>query len=174
VSRRSARITPSGLEGATKARLGVVSDTHNQLRPSLLELYRGVDLILHGGDVTAAWVLAGLTEVAPVLAVRGNNDPEGMELPIKLELDIAGFQIAIIHGDRHPLRAKRAALAASFPDADLVIYGHTHRAAREEFGKTLVVNPGAAGPRRFSTPSATAAILTLSPGGLEWTLLDLP
>lgn len=152
--------------------VGVTADTHGIVRPSLLALLDGVDTILHAGDVCGEHVLAALRELAPVIAVRGNNDPVG--LPERLEVELGGRRIGLAHGDRFPLRNRRLALANSFPGAEVVVYGHTHRPAEERVGTTLVVNPGASGRRRFGTPAAaTAGILTLEPRGIRWRLHPL-
>lgn len=152
--------------------LGVTADTHGLVRPSLLALFSGADAILHAGDVGGERVLEALREVAPVHAVRGNNDPPG--LPQRLELQLAGRRVGLAHGDRFPVRDRRGALARAFPGAAVVIFGHTHRPAEERVGGTLVLNPGASGRRRFGTPAVpTAGLLALGPDGVGWSLHDL-
>jgi uncharacterized protein len=137
-------------------RVGVLSDTHGLLRPRVLELLAGCDRILHAGDVGPPEILERLRAVAPVEAVRGNTD-EGETaavLPAKLAGDLAGLPFRIVHQREHVppdwLRQAR-----------LIVYGHSHRPEMEWRGSCLLLNPGAAGPKRFSLP-LTLAILTVA------------
>ncbi len=132
--------------------LGVISDTHGLLRPEALEALRGVDRIVHAGDVCGRGILEALSLLARVDAVRGNNDhdPFGRTLPRTLDLEIGGLRVHVLH-DRGDLRAEAA-------DADVVISGHSHRAAIERVGRTLYLDPGSAGPRRFSLPISLAKL----------------
>jgi hypothetical protein len=132
-------------------RLGIISDTHGQLRPEILDVFAEVDLILHGGDIGPADLLVELEALAPVTAVYGNVD--GMEvrsrLPQVAELELDGLVTVVTHGDQFESLTP-AALHAAFPRADIIIYGHTHRPLLELVDKTVtVMNPGGAGPRRF-------------------------
>lgn len=160
---------------SSSLRLGVVSDTHGLVRPALFELFAGVDAILHAGDVGEDDVLTDLRAIAPTHAVRGNVD--GPEYPERLELNFAGWRFGIAHGHVFPGKGRTDALLHAFPDADFVLYGHTHQARLErvtrESGKIVtIINPGAAGPKRFNQP-VTAGILELFDDGFAWALHDL-
>ena len=146
-------------------RLGVISDTHGLLRPQVLEIFREVDHILHGGDVGKWDVLLELETIAPVTAVYGNSD--GLEIRAKLpqvvETELDGFQIVVTHGDQlgSPNPAK---LHAAIPDAEIIVFGHSHRPLLELVDKTVtVMNPGGAGAPRFGIPPSVG-ILELEPG----------
>ena len=158
--------------------LGLISDTHipyraTEIPDEVLYALRGVDLILHAGDVDEPWALDPLHEIAPVYAVRGNyhvldRSTGGATLPEAVELDLDGFHVALTHGHKIGLltwfwkvcmllqnmrgrwtfpaydRALANALLRRFPDADIIVFGHTHRFYQAQWGKTLLVNPGAA------------------------------
>lgn len=136
-------------------RLGVISDTHGWLDPAVSERLAGVDAILHAGDIGAMAVLDALARIAPVSAVRGNNDrtPDLLALPEHLDLPLAGALIHLVH---RPIDARPG-------DARVVITGHTHRAAAESRGGVLWLNPGAAGRQGFHR-ERTLAILELGDG----------
>lgn len=150
--------------------LGIISDTHGLVRPSLLEVLHGVDAILHAGDVGDPQVLEMLSEVAPVHAVRGNVD--GPELPETLELEFSGWRFAIAHGHLVASPGRERALTRLFAQADFIVYGHTHEARLEVHGAQLVLNPGSCGSKRFSLP-VTAGILELRATGYAWTFCTL-
>ncbi|MCX5766179.1 MAG: metallophosphoesterase family protein [Gemmatimonadetes bacterium] len=151
--------------------IGLISDTHGLLRPEVYEALAGVELILHAGDVCSDTILDELSLIAPVRAVYGNcDDPWTPGLSQQLELELGGLRIHVSHG--HELgRPKPAALAAAY-DADVIVYGHTHVQLIERVGKQLVINPGAAGPKRFALP-ATVARLTIVDGRADAELLTL-
>ncbi len=142
-------------------RIGLISDTHGLLRPSVFDRLEGVLRILHAGDVGREDILIELEAIAPVTAVFGNTD--GWELrrrlPEMARVEEAGRKIVVVHG-HNPGSPTPARLVAAHPEADVVLYGHTHQALVERVGRTLVVNPGAAGPARFKL-KPTVAILTL-------------
>ena len=128
------------------------------IRPEALVALAGVDLILHGGDVGGAGVLTALAAVAPVRAVYGNTDSAGAGLPATIDCTLEGIRLHVSHG--HELGSPTPERLVARYDADVIVYGHTHRHLRQQIGRTLVVNPGAAGPRRFNLlPSL--ALLTL-------------
>ena len=129
--------------------IGLVSDTHGLVRPDIFSALEGVELILHAGDVGGADVLAELAAIAPVEAVAGNTDPPGTPgLWESLEREIDGVRIHVSHG--HEVgRPTPERLLAAYPH-DVIVYGHTHRQLITRTGGRLVINPGAAGPRRFS------------------------
>jgi len=146
-------------------RLGVISDTHGLLRAEVLEVFEGVDHILHGGDVGRWEVMVELQALAPVTAVYGNVDDLEIrsKLPQVAEVELDGFRIVVTHGDQlgSPTPAK---LHAAFPGAEIIVYGHTHKPLLELVDKTVtVMNPGGAGAPRFGLlPSV--GILELEPG----------
>lgn len=153
-------------------RIGLISDTHGLLRPDVHRALAGVSLILHAGDVCGDEILDELEVIAPVQAVFGNCDPpDARGLRERLDLELGGLRVHVSHG--HELgRPGPAKVAAAHPDADVCVYGHTHRQLIERVGKTLVVNPGAAGPRRFDlVPSV--AILAIEDGRAEAQVVEL-
>jgi uncharacterized protein len=134
--------------------VGVISDTHGLVRPQAVEALRGSERILHAGDIGAAAVLTALSAVAPVTAIRGNNDREAWAraLPETEAVEVGGAWLYLVH-DVHDLDLDpRAAGFAA------VIAGHSHRPAISERQGTLYVNPGSAGPRRFTLPVAVARL----------------
>ncbi|MFN8063366.1 MAG: YfcE family phosphodiesterase [Vicinamibacterales bacterium] len=140
--------------------IGLIADTHGQLRPEVIQALAGVHLIVHAGDVGPAAVLAGLSAIAPCFAVSGNvDDRDDPMLPRERSLPVGGLTLHVSHGDELG-SPKPDALLARY-DADIIVYGHTHRALvhRGPDGR-LVVNPGAAGPRRFNL-EPSVAILTV-------------
>jgi uncharacterized protein len=146
-------------------RIGVISDTHGLLRPEVFEVFEQVDHILHGGDVGPIGLLDELAALAPVTAVYGNTDGSAVRSRLaqvaRIELD--GFTIVVTHGDQFgsptPERVQR-----EFPDAEIIVYGHTHRPVLTLVDTVVtVMNPGGAGPRRFDLP-ASVGILELEPG----------
>ena len=151
--------------------IGLISDTHGLVRPGVHEALVGVELILHAGDVGGSEILDELALIAPVRAVRGNTDPPGLtRLTPALDLTLGGLRVHVSHG--HELgRPKPEQLAASY-DADVIVYGHTHIQIVRRVGKKLVVNPGAAGPRRFDLAPSVAR-LRIEPDGASAELIDL-
>ena len=142
-------------------RIGLISDTHNQLRRQVFDVLAGVDLILHAGDVGAYDIVTELEAIAPVHAVMGNTDSPGLRPRVgdEVVLELEGRRIVVVHG--HMLGSPNAdRLAAAYPDADIIVYGHTHRQRVESRGTQLIVNPGAAGPARFDL-EPSVAVLTL-------------
>lgn len=132
--------------------IGLVSDTHGLFRPAITDALAGVSLILHAGDVGGDQVLRALAAIAPVRAVAGNVDPPGRagapyELRSQLSLELGGLSIHVSHG--HELGSPTPdRLLLRYP-ADILLFGHTHKPLVHREGTRLVVNPGAAGPRRF-------------------------
>jgi putative phosphoesterase len=135
--------------------VGLVSDTHGLIRPELFKALDGVQLILHAGDVGGIGVLTELRAIAPVQAVYGNTDTPGdPSLQARLFLDINGLSIHVSHG--HELGSPTAEGLLARYTADVIVFGHTHQPLVERSGGRLVVNPGAAGPRRFSLKPSVA------------------
>ena len=138
--------------------LGLIADTHGLMRQEALDALQGVALILHAGDVGRASVLDALRGIAPVHAVSGNVDAPQAGLRERVDLELEGVRIHLSHG--HQLGSPTPAGLVARYDADVIVYGHTHRPVIEQIGSTLVVNPGAAGPARFKL-KPSVALLTL-------------
>ena len=150
--------------------VGLISDTHGLVRASVFDALAGVSLILHAGDVGRG-VLDELATIAPVRAVFGNTDPPGLpELAESIELTLGGVSIHVSHG--HELgRPTPERLLAAYP-ADVVVYGHTHRQLVVHADGRLVVNPGAAGHRRFDLKPSVGR-LTIRDGVADVELIEL-
>lgn len=133
--------------------VGLIADTHGLLRPEALAALRGSDFILHAGDIGDPAILEALTALAPVVAVRGNNDVEGAlaELPERAELRLGAARILLLHD----LKALDADESDGF---QAVVSGHSHRPRCERRGAVLFVNPGSAGARRFKLPIAAGRL----------------
>ena len=149
--------------------IGVISDTHGLLRPAAIEALRGVEHILHAGDVGDASILDSLRSVAPVTAIRGNIDVGGpcSHLPATEVVTLQGHTFYMLH-DRQALDLDPAAAGFS-----AVISGHSHKPLLEWRHGVLYMNPGSAGPRRFSLP-VSIGLLTISADGLQPRLVTLP
>ena len=149
-------------------RIGVIADTHDLLRPEALAALEGSDLIVHAGDVCRREVLEGLERIAPVIAVRGNNDRGSWarRLPLSRTLDISGYRIHVLH-DR-----KELALAPRVSGIHAMVSGHSHEPGIERRDGVLFLNPGSAGPRRFKLPVAVAR-LTAGTTGLRARIVEL-
>jgi hypothetical protein len=135
-------------------RVGVISDTHGLLRPQVTAFLQGCDHIVHGGDIGGREILAQLALLAPVTAVRGNNDSEpwAASLPDTQLLELCGVKIYIIHNvDELEARACPAGI-------QVVVSGHSHRPMVRERAGVLYLNPGSAGPRRFKLPVSVAQL----------------
>jgi len=151
--------------------VGLISDTHGLVRPEAVEALLGVEMILHAGDVGGRSVLTELSSIAPVHAVYGNTDPAGEPgLTAKVALQVDGLSIHVSHG--HELGSPTPARLFAKYSADVIVYGHTHRPLVERFGRRLVVNPGAAGPRRFDL-KPSVALLTIENGQADVRLIWL-
>ena len=152
--------------------IGLISDTHGLVRAGVHEALAGVELILHAGDVGGDEVLDELNLIAPTLAVYGNTDPPGVpRLAEEIVREVGGVSIHVSHGHEvgSPTPAK---LLERYPQ-DVLVFGHTHRqlVTRADGGR-LVVNPGAAGPRRFDLRPSVAR-LTVRDGRAEVELIEL-
>ena len=146
-------------------RIGVISDTHGLLRPEVFEVFSGVDLIIHAGDIGPIDLLDDLGAIAPVRAVWGNTDDFDVRraVPEVIEQEIEGLSFVVTHG--HQLGSPSPEqLVARWPDAMVIIYGHTHRPRLTLVDSVVtVMNPGGAGQRRFDLPPSVG-ILELEPG----------
>ena len=146
-------------------RLGVISDTHGMLRPAVAEVFRGVDRILHCGDVGSPKILDKLALIAPVSAAYGNTD--GFDVRNRssrvVRLDCGGRVLVALHGDQFGMPTA-AVLRSEFPDAEIILFGHTHKPLIEQLtdGPT-VMNPGAAGAVRISC-RPTVGVMELTDG----------
>ena len=137
--------------------IGLISDTHGLVRPDVHEALAGVELILHAGDVGGDEILDELELIAPVRAVYGNTDlPGDPRLAHALDLAIGTVSIHVSHG--HELGAPTPQKLVQRYAADLVVYGHTHRQLVMRVAGQWVVNPGAAGPRRFDLVPSVARV----------------
>jgi putative phosphoesterase len=141
--------------GAARHRIGLISDTHGLLRPEAVRVLRGCERIVHAGDIGGAGVLSGLAALAPVTAVRGNNDTDafGGRLPEIETLQIGDLALLVIH------ERGRLDLGLHARGVRVVVSGHSHRPGVEERDGILYVNPGSAGPRRFKLPIAVAELI---------------
>lgn len=135
--------------------LGVISDTHGLLRPEAVAALRGVDRILHSGDVGTLEILRELETIAPVTAVRGNVDGGAWarELPLSEVIEVGGMSIYMLHVlDELDLKPEAAAFK-------VVVYGHSHVPKSEMKNGVLYFNPGSAGPRRFKLPVTVGKLI---------------
>jgi putative phosphoesterase len=136
---------------------GLIADTHGLLRPEVTAAFRGVDLIIHAGDVGRRDVLTGLAAIAPVEAVSGNvDDRHDPMLPRERTIPIGGILLHVSHGDE--VGSPTPDLLFARYDADVIVFGHTHRALTVRRAGRLAVNPGAAGPRRFNLEPSVARL----------------
>ena len=148
--------------------IGVISDTHGLLRPEAVEALRGVDRVLHGGDVGAPEILRDLETLAPVTAVRGNVDSGAWarKLPSSEVIEVDGVSIYMLHIlEKLDLKPE----AAGFK---VVVYGHSHVPKSEMKNGVLYFNPGSAGPRRFKLP-VTVGRLILDKDALRSEIIEL-
>lgn len=150
-------------------KIGVISDTHGMLRDEVAEALQGCELILHGGDVNEQRILDELGGIAPVCAVRGNNDKEWAEhLPQTLALNVCGLRVFMVHNKRD--------IPKELPKTDLIVYGHSHKYEEKTVGGIQYLNPGSCGPRRFHQ-EITLALLFIEDNGdfrIEKRLLQHP
>ena len=137
--------------------VGLISDTHGLLRPSVHEALRGVSIILHAGDVGGPEILDELRMIAPVYAVFGNTDPVGdPNLTQEVVVPVADVEVHVSHG--HELGSPTPEKLLSTYSQQVLVYGHTHKQLVTRADGRLVVNPGAAGPRRFDLAPSVARL----------------
>ena len=148
--------------------IGVISDTHGLMRPEALTALAGSDLIIHAGDVGSPAILEALGTIAPVVAVRGNNDT-GIWADKLAETEVikAGTCNLYVLHNRNELNVDP--VAEGFR---IVVSGHSHQPSQEERAGVLYLNPGSAGPRRFKLPVAVAR-LRLDSAGIRVEMVDL-
>jgi uncharacterized protein len=159
-------------------RLGVIADTHGLLRPEVFRAFAAVDHIVHAGDLGPLDLLTELEALAPVTAVYGNTDGDDVRrrLPQVASVELEGFDVVVTHGDQLGSPTPEG-LNAAFPEAQIIIFGHTHRPLLTQVDVVVtVMNPGGAGHRRFGL-QPSVGILELEPGipprGRLLPLLDL-
>lgn len=147
-------------------KIGIISDTHGLLRPEVIRALEGCEAILHGGDINRQEILDRLEDIAPVHAVRGNNDKEWAEhIPLFLDFELAGLRIYMTH--------RKKDLPQDISGYDLVVFGHSHKYEGSMKGKTLLLNPGSCGPRRFNQ-AITMAVAKTDGRSVEVTRIDIP
>jgi putative phosphoesterase len=149
-------------------RIGVISDTHGLLRPEAVAALRGVEHILHAGDVGDAAILKELEKIAPVTAIRGNVDTEGQcgRLPPTDFVELAGKIFYLVHSEQWlDIKPEAAGVA-------VVVSGHSHRPSVEIRNGVMYLNPGSAGPRRFKLP-VTLAIVEVKGGEVTTEIVPL-
>jgi putative phosphoesterase len=175
-------------------RIGVVADTHcpefvDRLPDRLFEVLKGVDLVIHAGDVNRRETLAALAAIAPVEAVRGDHDRDAGGLPLSRVVSVEGRRITVVHGNRsrwieepqtlmwtlslgayHPHAGLARSLRRRFGETDAIVFGHTHRAHVETLDGTLIFNPGAV---HQWNPRTAALRLKRNPGWFEWSWLQV-
>lgn len=149
-------------------RIGLVSDTHGLMRPEALRFLEGSDAIVHAGDIGKPQVLDALRSIAPLHAIRGNNDGWAADLPDVLTVEIAGVRLFVIHDfktiGRWPVP----------PATQVVVCGHSHHPlVTQDAGGFLLVNPGSAGPRRFKLPVTAAELVVDGSGCLGARIAEL-
>ena len=151
--------------------IGLISDTHGLVRPDVHSVFAGVELILHAGDVGGEEILDELGLIAPVRAVFGNTDPPGVpRLVPALALTLGGLRVHVSHG--HEVGKVTPARLAEAYDADVIVYGHTHIQRVSRAAGRLIVNPGAAGARRFNLlPSV--GLLSIEDGAASVEIVSL-
>jgi putative phosphoesterase len=148
--------------------VGVISDTHGLLRPEVISAFKGVSLIIHAGDVGRPDVLEALRNIAPVVAVRGNMDRDAyaFSLPLTEVVDVSGVSIYVLHDlgrlDLNPAASRFKA----------IISGHTHEPSIKTKDNVLFINPGSAGPKRFTLP-VSIALLHIRNNSLKAELVTL-
>ncbi|MDF9392162.1 MULTISPECIES: metallophosphoesterase family protein [Methylococcus] len=135
-------------------RIGFIADTHGLLRPEAVAVLTGSDLIIHAGDVGGPEILAGLGVLAPVVAVRGNNDRGSWaeSLAETAVVECAGLVCYVLHD------LQELAIDPAAEGIGAVVSGHSHRAAIRKDAGVLYLNPGSAGPRRFKLPVSVALV----------------
>jgi len=147
-------------------KIGIISDTHGLLRPEVMESLEECEAILHGGDINRQEIIDQLEKIAPVYVVRGNNDKEwAAGIPSFLDFELAGIRIYMTH--------KKRDLPADLSSYDLVVFGHSHKYEESRLGKTLLLNPGSCGPRRFHQ-AITMVTADINYGTTDITRIEIP
>ncbi|UGB44729.1 metallophosphatase family protein [Frateuria edaphi] len=136
-------------------RVGLISDTHGLLRPAAMDFLRGCQRIIHAGDIGGVALMEALSAVAPVTAVRGNNDrgEAFADLPQTATIELGGVRVHVLHD------LKELAIDPRAQGVHVVVSGHSHKPLVEEREGVLYVNPGSAGRRRFRLPISVGELL---------------
>lgn len=145
----------SRTQSSSVTRIGLISDTHNLVRPEALQYLSGCHAIIHAGDICNPAVLDALAQIAPVTAVRGNNDIDGpvASLPTHVKLTVQQVTILVVHDIADVVDDPRS------EGIDVVVTGHSHKPAISERDGVVFVNPGSAGPRRFKLPISAGMLI---------------
>jgi len=144
-------------------KLGLISDTHDYLDPQIAKLFKGVDQILHAGDIGMPALLLELEFIAPVTAVAGNTDDPAFRYPLTRKLKLSGKRFVLHHiVDPSDLRDNLKSLLAT-ERPDVVVFGHTHKPFCKQIAGTLFFNPGYAGKQRFNLPRTVALMHCAGP-----------
>jgi uncharacterized protein len=153
-------------------KLGIISDTHGLYDEAVNKIFAGVDRIIHAGDIGKLEIIDRLETIAPVFAVEGNNDWFGQYPTERLE-EISGRRVLIRHifGELHQLDASAHRTLETYRP-DLLIFGHSHRPYQHQLDRTLLFNPGSAGPRRFNLPR-TVGLITLTRTDIDARIIHL-
>lgn len=159
-------------------KIGVISDTHGLLRPEVVKVLQGCELILHGGDLGTEEVIGALEQIAPVYAVRGNNDDwvdvekcnldpdkKAYFLPETLSIELYGVRFFMVH-DKKMIPKDTSVF-------DVIIYGHSHKYEEKYIDCQLWLNPGSCGPRRFTLPVTIALLEIAEDGSFQVKRVDL-
>jgi len=151
-------------------RIGLISDTHGLLRPEAVQFLRGCDHIIHAGDIGNGALLDALNDIAPVTAVRGNNDQGewASKVPETQTLRVGGIAFFVLHDAEELPRLRELS------DVQVVVCGHSHKPeiTRKAEG-LLLINPGSAGPRRFKLPVSAAEVAVANDGFFVPRLVNL-
>ena len=148
-------------------RIGIISDTHGMLRPEVLDNLNGCDAIVHGGDLNKQKILDELNRIAPVYAVRGNNDKEWADkLAHSLSVVLYGVSFFIVHNKKE--------IPKELADTQIVIYGHSHKYEEKCVDGRLFLNPGSCGPRRFTQPVTMAILEVEGVSSFQVKKIDIP
>lgn len=147
-------------------KIAILSDTHGLLRPQVVEYLKTADVILHGGDINKQSIVDELEGYAPVYVVRGNNDKEWAEgIPYSLTVTIGGITFYMVHNKKE--------VPVSITGVDVVVFGHSHKYARDERDGILWLNPGSCGPRRFHQ-EITMMMAEITDGKLQVEKITIP
>jgi len=154
--------------GSESKLVGVISDTHGLLRPEAVEALKGSELIVHAGDIGGPEIVEALRAIAPVVAVRGNNDRGGWagEFPLFDVVEVNSAFVYVLHD------LKELDLSPEGAGFRVVVSGHSHKPLAEERRGVLYLNPGSAGPRRFKLP-VTVARLRIGGGDARAEIVNL-
>lgn len=148
-------------------RIGVISDTHGLLRPEVIEILKGCEAVLHGGDINSFRILEELNGIAPTYAVRGNNDREwAKDLPETLLTELFGIRFFMVHNKKY--------IPKDLKDIDIIVYGHSHKYEEKNEAGVFRLNPGSCGPRRFTQPITFAVIEVGEDGSYRVERIEIP